>query len=152
MTLEKYRAKRKFNKTPEPSPLAKALGDKQRDGKIFVVQKHHARALHYDFRLEMDGVLKSWAVPKGVSKKPGEKRLAVMTEDHPLEYAAFEGVIPEGNYGAGSVEVWDKGIYSMVEKKEKSLKFILKGEKLRGEYILFNFKDRNWFLFKTMYV
>lgn len=149
MTLEKYRAKRKFNKTPEPPPLVKALGDKQGDDTMFVVQKHHARALHYDFRLEMNGVLKSWAVPKGISKKPGEKRLAVMTEDHPLAYGSFEGIIPEGNYGAGTVEIWDTGIYSMLEQKEKSLKFILKGKKLKGEYVLFNFKDKNWFLFKT---
>ncbi len=145
MTLKKYQEKRKFSKTPEPKG---EVGKSGVGDKIFVIQKHQASHLHYDFRLEIDGVLKSWAVPKGVSKKANEKRLAVMTEDHPLEYANFEGEIPEGEYGAGTVEIADKGKYEMIEATEKSFKFILYGKKFSGEYVLFNFKDKNWFLFK----
>lgn len=115
----------------------------------FVVHKHYATRLHYDFRLEMDGVLKSWAVPKEIPKVSGRKVLAVMTEDHALEYGDFQGEIPEGQYGAGKVEIWDKGVYTMIERKEKSLKFELRGKKFHGVYVLFNFSGKNWFLFKT---
>lgn len=131
MSLAKYKMMRRFDETPEPSGATRSpersrpfdklratlsgsrMGRRAAESKklIFVVQKHHATRLHYDFRLELDGVLKSWAVPKGPSMNPADKRLAMMVEDHPLEYAKFKGVIPEGNYGAGKVEIWDKGWY-----------------------------------------
>ena len=107
MGLTAYESKRKFEKTPEPKPGLRRKGN----GLVFVVQKHAARALHYDLRLELEGVLKSWAVPRGPSLDPSVKRLAVMVEDHPLDYKDFEGLIPEHNYGAGSVIVWDRGFY-----------------------------------------
>lgn len=154
MSLEKYKKKRKFDRTPEPKgevgkKSLPSFAPRASEGKHrFVVQKHQARNLHYDFRLEMDGVLKSWAVPKGVPEKPGVKHLAVAVEDHPVSYANFAGVIPEGNYGAGTVEIWDQGKYELTEKTEKALKFKLTGKRLRGEYVLFNFKGKNWFMFK----
>src|SRR5262249_6623814 len=108
--LDEYRAKRDFSRTEEPAPPA---GPQQASGPLrFIVQKHAARRLHYDFRLEVDGVLKSWPIPKGPSYDPHERRLAVMTEDHPLDYATFEGIIPKGEYGGGEVIVWDAGIYA----------------------------------------
>ena len=106
--------------------------------KIFVIQKHAARRLHYDLRLEMDGVLKSWAVPKEPPKTAGVKRLAVQVEDHPIEYADFEGIIPEGHYGAGKVEIWDKGSYILKERRR--IIFKLNGGRLRGAYVLLRFK------------
>jgi len=117
--------------------------------RIFVIQKHAARRLHYDLRLEMDGVLKSWAVPKEPPVEAGVKRLAVQVEDHPLEYANFEGIIPEGHYGAGKVEIWDKGSYILRERTENKMIFDLEGERLRGTYVLIRFKgDKNWLFFK----
>ena len=157
--LREYREKRDFGRTPEPVGGAGG-GEKP----IFVIQKHAARALHYDFRLEVDGVLKSWAVPKGPSTNPRDKRLAVPTEDHPLSYAGFEGVIPEGEYGGGTVLVWDTGIYrNLTEKKGEAIpmgqavahghvKVWLEGSKLRGGYALTRFKtgkDESWLLVKA---
>lgn len=158
-TLEEYRGKRDFSRTPEPHGEQDAAGDRPR----FVIQKHRATTLHYDFRLEVDGVLKSWAVPKGPSMSPKEKRLAVPTEDHPLDYADFEGVIPEGSYGAGTVLVWDRGTYQNLTAKEGQeigvaealqrghVSFWLAGEKLRGGYALTRFrtgKGEAWLLVK----
>src|SRR5437764_1718646 len=136
MSLEEYKRKRRFQETPEPPPkLEKHTGHR------FVVQKHRASHLHYDFRLEMEGVLKSWAVPKGPPLDPAIKRLAMQVEDHPVSYFDFEGTIPEGNYGAGTVMVWDTGSWeplgdpaAMVKKGD--LKFKLHGEKLKGEFVL----------------
>lgn len=118
---------------------------------IFVIQKHHATHLHYDFRLEMDGVLKSWAVPKEPSSEFGVKRLAVRVEDHELEYANFEGEIPEGEYGAGTVQIWDRGTYKLIERKGSKLVFELHGEKLKGKYTLIQFgkEEKNWLLFRA---
>ena len=117
----------------------------------FVIQKHQARNLHWDFRLEMDGVLKSWAVPKEPPTQIGLKRLAVQVEDHELNYADFEGDIPEGEYGAGKVEIWDKGTYELLSRKEKKLVFMLDGEKLKGKYTLLQFGnvDKNWLFFRA---
>ncbi|MEN6546959.1 MAG: DNA polymerase ligase N-terminal domain-containing protein [Armatimonadia bacterium] len=119
--LEEYRKKRDFARTPEPAPVSaerEAELEEEKRPRVFVIQKHDARALHYDFRLEVDGVLKSWAVPKGPSMDPKDKHLAVPTEDHPLEYAAFEGIIPEGAYGAGEVIVWDGGVYRNLKQED----------------------------------
>lgn len=150
MVLEKYKKKRKFSKTPEPKPKAKTKGANR-----FVVQKHQATQLHYDFRLELpekidkgEIVLKSWAVPKGVPEKSGIKHLAVAVEDHPVDYINFKGVIPKGEYGAGTVEIFDKGKFKLIEFTPRSLKFELKGKKLKGKYVLFNLKDKNWLIFK----
>jgi bifunctional non-homologous end joining protein LigD len=137
MPLEEYRRKRKFTETPEPVGRVRR-GVRRR---IFVVQKHDASRLHYDFRLAINGVLVSWAVPKGPSMNPADKRLAIRTEDHPLEYADFEGVIPEGQYGAGTVMVWDKGTYEPKDGKSPDeqlrrakIDVVLYGEKLRGGF------------------
>lgn len=143
--IEGYRKKRDFGKTTEPS--GGESGGMRRKKPIFVVQKHASRALHYDFRLEVEGVLKSWAVPKGPSTDPKDKRLAVPTEDHPLEYAGFEGVIPEGEYGAGTVMVWDTGTYENLRAAKEGdgasmersisdgkIEVALDGNKLRGGY------------------
>ncbi len=144
-SLTEYKQKRKFDKTPEPGPTRK----KTKTGRMFVVQKHRATQLHYDFRLEVDGVLKSWAVPKGPSLDPTVKRLAMQVEDHPVDYAKFEGVIPEGEYGGGTVMVWDYGTYepentddvaSALRKGE--LKFSLDGQKLKGSWVLVRTRDR----------
>lgn len=120
---------------------------------IFVIQKHHARHLHYDLRLEIGGVLKSWAVPKEPPVKPGIKRLAVQVEDHPLDYADFEGIIPEGHYGAGRVEIWDKGTYRLLERSDTKIVFELHGKRLQGKYALIKLRPgkdpKNWLFFKT---
>src|SRR6201995_1347569 len=142
MALEEYKRKRDFKQTPEPPAKLGKPGQRR-----FVVQKHRATRLHYDFRLEMEGVLKSWAVPKGPSLDPGNKRLAMQVEDHPVSYFHFEGKIPEGNYGAGTVMVWDTGTWeplgdehAMMEKGD--LKFLLHGEKLNGEFVLAKMRSR----------
>ena len=155
--LKKYKEMRDFGETPEPA------GGKPKRGKLplFVIQKHHASRLHYDFRLEMEGVLKSWAVPKGPSYDPTVKRLAMMTEDHPYDYASFEGVIPAGNYGAGNVIIWDNGTWEFIEPGDDPVKalqqgkltFRLYGKKMFGEWALVKIKGRSpkgneWLLIK----
>src|SRR5438093_9901098 len=115
----------------------------------FIVQEHHARRLHWDFRLELDGVLKSWAVPRGVPTELKVKRLAVEVEDHPLSYVDFEGEIPKGQYGGGTVKVWDKGRYVLLLREPGKYHILLKGRKLEGDYRLVNFKDKNWLLFRV---
>ncbi len=115
----------------------------------FLVQEHHARQLHWDFRLELGGVLKSWAVPKGPPTELGVKRLAVEVEDHPLRYFGYEGTIPKGEYGAGIVKVWDKGFYVLELREPRKYHVLLKGRKLKGDYRLINFKDKNWLIYKV---
>ena len=161
MALSLYNKKRNFKETAEPSGKLKKSEAKL----IFVVQRHKASRLHYDFRLEMDGVLKSWAVPKGPSLNPKDKRLAMMVEDHPYDYKDFAGIIPEGNYGAGIVEIWDSGTYTDIDNSEKDVaikklkaglksgdfKFQLFGKKLKGEFVLVKLKakeDNSWLLIK----
>lgn len=161
MALKDYNNKRKFDETTEPKGKTK----KSKDQLIFVIQRHAASRLHYDFRLEMEGVLKSWAVPKGPSLNPEDRRLAMMVEDHPYDYKDFEGNIPEGNYGAGQVEIWDSGTYEPLDETSKlsdekellkelragSLKFILHGKKLKGEFALVKMKNAEnnaWLLIK----
>jgi len=141
--LKKYQQKRKFNLTPEPEgEIIKT------DLARFVVHKHQASHLHYDLRLEMEGVLKSWAVPKGIPEEKGIKRLAVQVEDHPIDYINFSGIIPEGSYGAGTVEIWDKGKYELLEKNKKALKFELKGKKLKGDYVMVFLRKNQWLIYK----
>ena len=152
MSLKIYKQKRKFSgagKTTEPTEKIK----KSKDKLIFVVHKHHARNLHWDLRLEMDGVLKSWAVPKEPPTQKNVKRLAIQVEDHPLEYAKFKGIIPEGNYGAGKVEIWDKGFYELKNRSLNKIEFNLKGKKLIGDYILIKTRygskpGKSWLWFK----
>lgn len=156
MPLAEYHRKRKFDETPEP---AGAEREQTESARRFVVQMHQASSLHYDFRLEIDGVLVSWAIPKGPSLNPADKRLAVMTEDHPLEYADFEGTIPKDNYGAGTVMVWDAGEWapegtkSAKEQLEAGeIKFTLHGQKLRGSFVLVRTRwstgGKSWLLIK----
>jgi DNA ligase D-like protein (predicted 3'-phosphoesterase) len=116
---------------------------------LYVIQKHSAAHLHYDLRLEMDNVLKSWAIPKEPPTCSGIRRLAIQVEDHPVGYATFEGIIPEGEYGAGSVEIWDKGSYKLIDRKEDKLVIEINGSKLKGIYVLVRFKDpKEWLFFK----
>lgn len=161
-TLSNYNKKRNFDATAEPKGKLAKSGKQLK----FVIQRHAASRLHYDFRLEMEGVLKSWAVPKGPSLNPADKRLAMMVEDHPYDYRTFEGTIPEGNYGAGEVEIWDEGTYEALQKESKksdetlllkelkqgSIKFILHGKKLKGEFALVKMKTEDagnaWLLIK----
>jgi DNA ligase D-like protein (predicted 3'-phosphoesterase) len=154
--LKRYEEKRDTSRTPEP------FGGKPGDAPVFVIQKHDARSLHYDFRLEADGVLLSWAVPKGPSTDTRDKRLAIHVEDHPIDYADFEGIIPEGEYGAGAVIVWDRGTYrNLMAEKDEPLSVVesldaghvevwLEGEKLRGGYALvkMNRGENQWLLVK----
>jgi DNA ligase D-like protein (predicted 3'-phosphoesterase) len=144
LSLKEYWRKRNFEKTAEPKGESGMS-----EGNIYVIQKHAATHLHYDLRLEMDGVLKSWAIPKEPSTTLGVRRLAVEVEDHPVEYASFEGTIPEGEYGAGTVEIWDRGTYKLTERKEDKLIVEIHGNKLKGTYVLVRFKDqKNWLFFK----
>ena len=141
-SLQRYRAKRDFAKTPEPAGAPRQSTQQLE----FVIQRHHARRLHYDFRLEWDGVLKSWAVPKGPSLDPAEKRLAVQVEDHPFEYRKFSGDIPAGEYGAGHVIIWDRGRWVPEGDVDKGLRagkldFALHGERLQGSWTLVRLKD-----------
>lgn len=145
-----YIAKRDFTRTPEPLMFPEK-GTGKSMGSSFVVQEHHARRLHYDLRLERDGALKSWAVPKGIPETSGERRLAVQVEDHPLGYRTFEGTIPEGQYGAGTVKIWDKGLYEPITWDENKIEFVAKGDRMEGRYMLVKFKKadkNNWLLLK----
>ena len=155
MGLKEYQGKRDFAKTPEPAGETEGSEGSRR----FVIQKHRARGLHYDLRLEMEGVLRSWAIPKGPSLNPDDKRLAILVEDHPLEYGDFEGVIPEGEYGAGQVIVWDRGTYECIGKENDPIKawkkgtidLRLHGHKLKGMWLLVRLKGRGenqWLFFK----
>jgi len=144
MKLEEFEKKRTFKGT-------KKLNEKiiPREEGIYVIQKHYATHLHYDLRLEMDGVLKSWALPKEPYIKLGVRRLAIQVEDHSVDYAEFKGSIPKGDYGAGTVEIWDKGTYKLIDKKEKKLIINIKGKKLKDTYALVKFKEpKNWLFFK----
>jgi len=156
MSLNEYVRKRSFQATPEPEPGGTKAST---GGDSFCVQRHDATRLHYDFRLEVDGTLKSWAIPKGPTLDPAPKRLAAMVEDHPLEYGSFEGNIPKGNYGAGSVMLWDRGTYEVLGGKtpqeqlaKGDFKFKLHGEKLKGEFAIVQMKGRGkgneWLLLK----
>ena len=159
MSLKEYVKKRKLNISKEPSGIKNNLkinlhNKLNKKEVIFVVQRHNARNLHYDFRIELDGVLKSWAIPKEPPKTTGIKRLAINVEDHPLGYEKFHGVIPEGNYGAGTVKIWDKGKYELKNRDSKKIEVILHGKKLKGNYVLVktNFgskPEKSWLLMKV---
>lgn len=165
----KYESKRNLNESPEPTWSSESSENPSKNENRFVIQLHNATQKHYDFRLEIDGVLKSWVIPKGPSTDTREKRLAIRTEDHPIEYKNFEGVIPEGNYGAGTVLIWDKGTYSLKQKenedentsipstteqlKDGHIFFELSGKKLQGGYALTRFRNESdqehWLLVKS---
>ncbi len=153
MSLKEYKKKRDFSRTQEPSDSKAKKGE----GLIYVIQRHQASRLHYDLRLEEEGVLKSWAIPKSPPEEAGVRRLAVQTEDHPLGYEDFEGIIPEGEYGAGTVKTWDKGIYSVLESDSAKRIIEIKGKKIKGKYALIKLKpknpdDTNWLFFKLKQV
>lgn len=150
MKLKDYKEKRDFKKTPEPG---ESQPRKKIEKLVYVIQRHQASHLHYDLRLEEEGVLKSWAIPKEPPEKEGIKRLAVQTEDHPLGYEDFEGIIPEGQYGAGTVEIWDRGDYISLETTASKWVMEIRGKKLQGRYCLIKLKakdskDNNWLFFK----
>lgn len=151
MVLEEYNKKRDFKKTSEPKgKIKKSIGKKF----IYTIQKHRASHLHYDLRLEMNGVLKSWAIPKEPPMEKRIKRLAVMTEDHPIGYEKFHGEIPKGEYGAGKVEIWDKGTYELKTSNSKKIEIIIHGKKLKGNYVLVKTNygkkpEKSWLFFKT---
>jgi bifunctional non-homologous end joining protein LigD len=145
--LKTYQEKRNFSITREPEGARTMT-----EGNSFVIQEHHAHRLHYDFRLERDGVLKSWAVPKGIPELPGEKHLAVAVEDHPLEYGHFEGTIAQGEYGAGTVTIWDKGTYATKHWAADKIEVTLNGGRVSGHYVLVPFKragKNEWLIFKA---
>ena len=142
-SLDEYRKKRDFTKTAEPEGELVESGQSR-----FVVQKHQARTLHYDFRLEHEGVLVSWAVPKGPPEVTSRPRLAIQTEDHPVDYIDFEGEIPEGEYGAGTVQVWDRGRYDLRMWTEKQIKVTLHGQTLKGNYVLIHTAANRWLFIK----
>jgi DNA ligase D-like protein (predicted 3'-phosphoesterase) len=147
MALEEYRKIRDFEKTSEPPGEVGA-----EDENVFVIQRHDASHLHYDFRMSLNGVLKSWAVPKEPPVEKGTKRLAIMTEDHPLSYATFEGTIPKGQYGAGTVEIWDNGTFELEDRGDAKIVFKLDGRKLNGKYVLLKFPkagEDGWLFFKA---
>lgn len=151
MSLAQYKKKRKFSETPEPEGKPTKKSSKK---PIFVIHKHYASHLHWDLRLEIDGVLKSWAIPKEPPKETGIKRLAIQVEDHPIEYAGFKGIIPEGQYGAGKVEIWDKGTYELKEKTKDKIEFILSGKKLHGNFVLVKIHygskpEKSWLFMKV---
>ncbi len=150
MSLKEYKKKRDFNKTQE---LSESMKKRKTKASIYAIQRHHASHLHYDLRLEEEGVLKSWAIPKSPPEEEGVRRLAVMTEDHPLGYEEFEGIIPEGEYGAGKVETWDRGNYLLLEATSTKRIIEIKGKKLKGKFGLIKLKpkileDKNWLFFK----
>src|SRR6266513_1364137 len=143
--LSDYEKKRSFEKTPEPRGAKKG---KRAGGKRnrFVIHEHHARRLHWDLRLERDGVLASWAVPRGVPQDPKDNRLAVRTEDHPLEYLEFQGRIPKGEYGAGEIGIWDRGTYEAEKFRDDEVILTFSGERVRGRYALFQTAGDNWMI------
>ena len=148
-SLSTYSKKRNLKSSKEPSVKIKSSSSKN----IFVVHEHFASHHHFDLRLEMNGVLKSWAIPKSPPLTKENKRLAIQVEDHPLAYANFHGVIPEGNYGAGKVIIWDKGKYNLIEKTSKKIEFVLHGKKLKGDYVLIRTNygskpEKSWLFFK----
>jgi bifunctional non-homologous end joining protein LigD len=144
--LATYQAKRDPKKTPEPMPTAKAVAKKRSKLPTFVIQEHHARALHWDFRLERDGVLVSWALPKGLPMDPSVNHLAVHVEDHPFEYGKFEGTIPKGQYGAGQVTIWDHGTYETEKWRTNEVMVVLHGTRASGKYVLFPIDEKNWMI------
>ncbi len=155
MTLTKYKSKRNLKKSGEPKAVIKKEGSAVGNLGVlrFVIHKHYASHLHWDLRLEINGVLKSWAIPKPPPQAKGIKRLAIAVEDHPLEYVNFKGIIPKGNYGAGKIEIWDKGTYELIKKNPKEIEFKFNGKKMKGTFVLIKTKygakpEKSWLFFK----